>query len=369
MKAVLRLFQTEAAAGIILMLATVLAMICANTGLAPYYHGMAKDTDFLINDVLMVFFFLLAGLEIKKEITGGALNGRKALQPFGAAVCGMVVPALVYLGVTWNTPDLHHGWAIPSATDIAFAIGVLALLSKRVPASLKVLLLAIAVMDDLGAIIVIAFFYGESIAGSSLFMVLLPTLVLAGLNRRGIQAYTPYMIAGFVLWAALLNAGIHPTIGGVVLGFSIPQKRIPVLEHALHPWVMFFIMPLFAFANAGVTFTGMTMQDLTHPVVIAIALGLLVGKPLGIYGAIYGMARTGLSPLGDDMRMSHILGVGLLCGVGFTMSLFIGDLAFTGPDMGTYVRIGVIGGSLLSGLLGYTVLLCSGSRSHTGLSK
>lgn len=359
---------SDASGGVILMMAAVAAMLAANSPVAALYESFVATAHLAINDFLMAIFFLLAGLEIKRECMVGALSSRaRAALPLIAAICGMAVPALVYLGIVGGDAGAMRGWAIPSATDIAFALGVLALASSRVPAALKVLLMAIAVMDDLGAILVIAFFYTGGVAWVPLAGAAAASAVLVALNRMKVLAYTPYIAVGAVLWFALLKAGVHPTIGGVILGFCIPMPKVEKLEHALKGPVTFGILPLFAFANAGVSLAGLGLGDMLHPVTLAIAAGLFIGKQVGIFGAIWLMVKAGICALPQGVNWRHIYGLSLLCGIGFTMALFIGGLAFTDPAMGVYVRMGVIGGSILSGLLGYTVLSFAGSRLHKGL--
>lgn len=354
-------FASDSAGGIVLMLAAIAAMIAANMPVSPLYTQFVSVSHFAINDFLMAIFFLYAGLEIKREMVVGALSSKqKAALPVIAAICGMVAPALIYL---YFAPDFRNGWAIPSATDIAFALGVLALLGKRVPASLKVLLLAIAVIDDLGAILVIVLFYSGGVDWHWLSIALVVTSILMRMNRTGVLNLIPYIALGLVLWGTLWQAGVHPTIAGVILGFCIPMARLRALQHAIERWVVFGIMPLFGFANAGVSVTGLGLSSLANPVTMGIGLGLFLGKPIGIFTSIYICVRGGLCDLAADVQWRHIFGLGLLCGVGFTMALFIGALAFAAPDMGVYVRMGVMGGSVLSALLGYTVLYCSGSRA------
>lgn len=366
MKASAKFFQSDSAGGFVLIAAAVAAMFAANTSLAPAYQNFTAASHFAINDILMAVFFLLAGLEIKKEFVSGALSTpRQAMLPLIAALCGMAVPAIIYLFIV--TPDLRAGWAIPSATDIAFALGVLALV-PRMPKGLKVLLLSIAVIDDLGAILIIAFFYSAGISAKWLGCVVIITAALMLLNRLKVTHYVPYFGLGALLLAALWYAGVHPTIGGVILAFCIPVSRMDRLQHSLHPWVVFGIMPLFGFANAGVSLAGIGVQDLAHPLALGIGAGLVAGKCIGIGGAILLLTKTRVCALPAGVGPAHILGLSLLCGVGFTMALFIGNLAFSASELDVYIRMGVISGSIVSGLLGYTVLSYGAHpRSHQGL--
>lgn len=347
-------FQSEAAGGVVLMASAILAIALANSPLASLYLQGVHASHLFINDFLMAIFFLFAGLEIKREMVVGALSDlRSAVLPIIAAVCGMVVPALIYL---MFASDYGHGWAIPSATDIAFALGVLALAGKRVPGSLKVLLMAIAVIDDLGAIIVIALFYSSALVWSWMGLGAAALAGMIALNRCRISSYIPYIALALVLWLALFKAGIHPTIAGVLLGFCIPMPMLRTMQHAIEPYVVFAILPLFGLANAGVSFAGIGFDALLHPVTLGIGLGLFVGKQLGIFAAIYLCVKTGLCRLAEDVKWNHIWALSLMCGIGFTMALFVGGLAFADPQLDVYIRMGVLGGSILSGLLGYTVL-------------
>ncbi|MCB9978194.1 MAG: Na+/H+ antiporter NhaA [Rhodospirillales bacterium] len=378
-------FQLEAAAGIFMVLAAIAALIVANSGIYPYYHYFLNEVfwrigfsdsqgwDFelkkpvllWINDGLMAVFFFLVGLEIKRELLEGQLSSRdRALLPAFAAVGGMVVPALVFWLVNLESPETLSGWAIPAATDIAFALGILALIGSRVPVSLKVLLTAIAIIDDLGAIVVIAVFYSGGVKIALLGLAGIATAVLIVLNRRGVTLIAPYVLVGFVLWVAVLKSGIHPTLAGVIVALCVPlrDKKHPEssplkhLEHILHPWVAFGILPVFAFANAGVPFTGMGLHSLLDPVTLGIILGLFVGKQLGIFSAIWLAVVLRLSPRPEGAGWGHLYGVALLCGIGFTMSLFIGALAYEGTELQASVRMGVLVGSILSAGAGWVVL-------------
>lgn len=383
--AVQRFFQMQAAGGIMLAAAAFAALVIANSGLYPLYdyvlhdiyfrigfsdtaagfdHEIKKSLLHWINDGFMAIFFLLVGLEIKREIVSGELSTRsRALLPALAAVGGMVVPALIYVAVNWHSPEDIRGWAIPAATDIAFALGVLSLLGTRAPVRLKVLLTAIAIIDDLGAILIIAFFYTEKMAFAPLGVGLVALLGLLWLNRRGVGRIAPYIIIGTILWVAVLKSGVHATLAGVITAMFIPMldKRDPAysplknLEHALHPWVAFAILPIFAFANAGVPFTGMSFSSLFEPVTLGIILGLFVGKQIGIFSVLYITIKLGICPMIKGVRWIHIYGVAVLCGIGFTMSLFIGGLAFVDLHHQASIRLGVLVGSIVSAIAGYMI--------------
>ncbi len=389
--------RLEAAGGILLGLAAVVAIIIANSPLFPFYDYVLNGIKFhigfddaqrsfdfelkksllhWINDGFMTIFFLLVGLEIKREIVSGELSSRdRALLPLLAAIGGMVVPMGIYWLVNKGSPETMGGWAIPAATDIAFALGVLSLLGSRVPLSIKVLLTAIAVIDDIGAILIIAVFYSHEIAGNPLSIAAAAIGFLLFLNVRKVSHITPYLLAGFVLWAAVLESGLHATLAGVITALFIPVRVLnsrghspcAELEHGLHPYVAFGILPLFAFANAGVPFTGMGWHSLGEPVTLGVILGLAVGKPLGIFSVIWLAVVTGISPKPKDANWLHLYAMAVLCGIGFTMSLFIGGLAFAGPEMQAPVRLGVLGGSAVSALAGAGLLyFFSGSKKQAG---
>jgi NhaA family Na+:H+ antiporter len=397
-KALSSFFHSDAAGGIIMLVAAILAMLVANSSLEGWYHAYLAQTLTVgftdpeghaivafqkplllwINDLFMAIFFLYAGLEIKRELYKGALSSfKRAILPMIAAAFGMLFPAVLYLFINQSHPEYHHGWAIPSATDIAFALGVVALIASRVPASIKVLLMAIAVIDDLLAILVIAFFYSGGVEVVPLGVAATAATILFLFNRLKITNYGPYFLIGFVLWAALFKAGVHPTIGGVILGFMIPisdeenPKACPLveLEHMLKPWVTFAILPVFAFANAGVSFAGLGFDALLHPVTLGIMLGLFFGKQIGIFGAIWACIKLGLCHMPTRATWVHVYGMACLCGIGFTMALFIGGLAFEGHGMDAYVRMGVMAGSVLSALVGYAILYNAAPRSYEDSSK
>lgn len=380
MIATLRAFlRLEAAGGIVLLAAAALALLWVNAPFGASYAEfwqlpvrigagpVALELSLVgwINDALMVLFFLNVGLEIKREMIEGQLSSvRQSMLPAVAAVGGMAVPGVIYAAITWGDPVARHGWAIPSATDVAFAVGVLALLGPRVPSTLKVFLLALAIMDDLGAIVVIALFYGHELSLGALVVAGACLAVLIAMNVLRVRFILPYLLVGLVLWVAVLHSGIHATIAGVLLALTIPlrggpRERAPLLrlEGRLHPWTAFAILPAFALANAGVSFAGLSPQAMLAPVPLGIAAGLFFGKQIGVMLAVYAMVRLNLAPLPEGARWWQMYGVAALCGIGFTMSLFIGMLAFeTTPQYGDDLRIGVLTGSLLSALFGFGIL-------------
>ncbi|ODQ01680.1 Na+/H+ antiporter NhaA [Salinivibrio sp. SS2] len=365
--------KMESAGGIVLIIAAVLAMFVANSDLQPLYDSTLHtyvaglSVGHWINDGLMVIFFLLIGLEVKRELIEGALNTKdKATFPAVAAVGGMLAPALVFLAFNWGDPLAVSGWAIPAATDIAFALGVLALLGNRVPLALKVFLLALAIIDDLGVIVIIALFYSSDLSIMALASAFVATLVLVGMNMRNVTNIAAYIVVGLVLWFSVLQSGVHATLAGVVLGFAIPLKGktkdapspLKKLEHALHPYVSYLILPIFAFANAGVSLDGVSLASLTEMLPLGIALGLLIGKPLGIFTFSWAAVKLGIAKMPARVTFSQIFGVSLLCGIGFTMSIFISSLAFVGVngEFVTFSRLGILIGSTLSAVIGYLVL-------------
>jgi len=369
--------DNEAAGGLVLMAVAVLAILVANSPLAPAYFGAMSgyigplSLQHWINDALMAVFFLMVGLEIKREMLDGQLSswGRRLL-PGVAAIGGMAAPALIYVLFNNGDPMALRGWAIPSATDIAFALGVLSLLGPRVPASLKIFLAALAIIDDLGAVVIIALFYTSGLSLPDLGGAALVLAVLYGLNRRGVRSLVPYLLLGAVLWVLVLRSGVHATLAGVLLALTIPIRMTPGqpeatdaesplhrLEHALHKPVAFIIVPIFGFANAGVSFAGITPAVLLEPLTLGVALGLVVGKLIGVFGSAGLMIRAGLVDLPAGASWGQLLGVSLLCGIGFTMSLFIGLLAFAdAPALQDRVKFGILAGSLIAGVLGYLVL-------------
>ncbi len=370
-------FRLEAASGILLVLAAALAIIVDNSPLAPWYDallrlpagitigdiGLTKPLLLWINDGLMAVFFLLVGLEIKREILEGELSSfTRILLPSVAAVGGMAVPALIYIAINRADPAALAGWAIPTATDIAFALGVMSLLGSRIPLTLKVLLTAIAIIDDLGAIVVIAAFYTAELSTASLILAAAAVTVLVLLNRFGVTRLAPYLIVGVLAWVFVLKSGVHATLAGVAVGLSVPlgerRENSPLrrLEHMLHPWVAYAILPLFAFANAGISFAGFRPQDLIDPLALGIAAALFFGKQIGVFGGIALVVGSGLAERPGGIGWAGLYGTALLTGVGFTMSLFIASLAFVDPEQVNTARLGIVIGSLASGALGCLIL-------------
>ncbi len=372
-------FKSESATGVLLIIATVLAMIAANTGMNRYYTALldipvvvsfntfviAKPLLLWINDGLMAIFFFMVGMEIKRELLDGSLQERsRIVVPAMAALGGMVVPALIYM--TFNHADAlaMRGWAIPMATDIAFALGILSLLGNRVPPGLKLFLLALAIIDDLGAIIVIALFYGKGLSLFSLGVSGILIALLVVMNRMGVRNQALYIIIGIFMWVAVLKSGVHATIAGVILGLLIPYKgnaeAFKMLEHSLHAPVNYFILPLFAFVNTGVSFGNVTVNDFSHPVIMGIATGLMVGKSVGIFFFSMIAVKLGWGKLPEEVDKRALFGVAMLGGIGFTMSLFIGTLAFSCSSENCMnmadERIGILLGSFFSGLAGFIYL-------------
>lgn len=376
------LFKHESAGGILLMMSAVLAIILANSPLASYYAllidtpvSVAINTFVInkplllwVNDGLMAVFFLLVGLELKREFIEGELSDkRNIILPGLGAIGGMLVPALIYVALNKDDPAAIQGWAIPAATDIAFALGILSLLGSRVPVSLKVFLTSIAIFDDVGAIIIIALFYTSKISVGALIFCAVSSVVLFILNRQGVTSRRVYVIIGVFMWAAMLKSGVHATLTGVLLAMFIPIKgpngKSPLksMEHELHSTVAFFILPVFAFCNAGLYLGDVGLNQLTHSIPAGIALGLFFGKQIGVFGFCWLGIKLGLAKRSNDMNWASLYGIAALCGVGFTMSLFIGSLAFeeTGTSQVVDERLGILLGSVLSGLVGYFVLKAS----------
>ena len=391
--------RTESAGGLVLMAAAALAIIVANTGLADEYFKLLKtyvggfsydargdeggglvfkglSVSHWINDGLMAIFFLLVGLEVKREMLDGQLSTwERRILPGAAAIGGMLFPALIFVAFNAGEETLR-GWAIPAATDIAFALGVLALLGSRVPGSLKVFLTAVAIIDDLGAIIIIALFYTAQLNVEALVVAFALLGVLVFLNKKNVTSLLPYMVIGAVVWMAMLASGVHATLAGVAVALTIPMQTAPgqpdaaesplhKLEHTIAPWVAFLVVPIFGFANAGLSFDGLELEMLTDPLVLGIVFGLFVGKQIGVFTVIWILEKMNIVDYPVNASTAQVYGVSLLCGIGFTMSLFIGNLAFTDPYYINEVKLGVLGGSLLSGLLGTAVLLRAKSERHT----
>ncbi|ROL63894.1 Na(+)/H(+) antiporter NhaA [Pseudomonas chlororaphis] len=384
-----RFFAMEAASGLLLIAAAVLALIINNSPLSWLYNGLletpvvaqigalkiAKPLLLWINDGLMALFFLLIGLEVKREVLEGHLSKpSQIVLPGTAAIGGMLVPALIYWFLNRDNPPALNGWAIPTATDIAFALGVLALLGKQVPVSLKLFLMTLAIIDDLGAIVIIAIFYSGALSTLSLMLAAACLAALVAMNRLGVVKLGPYMIIGLILWVCVLKSGVHATLAGVTLAFCIPLRTknaepspLRSLEHALHPWVSYGILPLFAFANAGLSLIGVTLESFTHAVPMGIAIGLLLGKTVGVFGLTWLAVKSGLSALPSGANWGQVLGVAILCGIGFTMSLFVGSLAFV-PGSSDYAgmdRMGILTGSLFAALIGYAVTAAASRKNNS----
>ena len=382
-----RFIASESIGGVVLALAALLALIVSNSPLGAWYDSflnlrtevrfandwlvLSKPHILWVNDLWMALFFFLVGLEIKRELLEGELASvRQAALPAAAAFGGMVVPALIYSIINWGDAVALRGWAIPTATDIAFALGILLMLGSRVPASLKVFLTAVAIIDDLGAIVVIAVFYTENLSLPMLLAAGVGVAALFALNRARVMSVGPYVIIGLVVWVCVLKSGIHATLAGVVTALAIPLRNpkggspLTAAEHALHPWVAFAVLPMFAFANAGVSLQGVTLSTLLLPVPLGIALGLVLGKAVGVFGAAWLMIRFVGARVPSGASWTQFFAVCLLCGVGFTMSLFIGGLAFEGLGAAfeTQLKLGVLGGSVLAALLGVGAMLWSTPR-------
>jgi NhaA family Na+:H+ antiporter len=367
-------FRNEASGGLVLIAAAALALVVANTPLSGLYFGAlhaplgGMDVHHWVNDGLMALFFLLVGLEIKREWVDGELSSwRRRVLPGVGALGGMAVPALIYVAIQQGDPATLRGWAIPAATDIAFALGILSLLGRRVPVSLKIFLTALAILDDLGAVLIIAVFYTASLEAWALAGAAAALAGLIAMNRLKVTALTPYLIVGLALWWLVLQSGVHATLAGVALALTIPIRPSPAapddatsplhrLEHGLSPWVAFLVLPIFGFANAGVSFAGMGVGALLAPVPLGIAAGLFLGKQIGIFGFVWLAVRLGIAERPAHASWAQIYGVALLCGIGFTMSLFIGILAFADPALRDATKLGVLAGSGLSAALGYLVL-------------
>ena len=387
-RAFTRFFSSGSSGGIVLAIAAVFALVVSNSPLSDWYQSwlstpgevriggdtlvLAKPLLLWVNDLWMAVFFFLVGLEIKREFVEGELSGPGQLVlPAAAAFGGMAVPALIYTAINWGDAAALQGWAIPAATDIAFALGIVMLLGSRVPLSLKVFLTAVAIIDDLGAIIIIALFYTQNLSIPMLASAGAAAVVLWILNRRGVMRADVYVMVGLVMWVCVLKSGVHATLAGVITALAIPMRDpnghspLVQLEHGLHPWVAFAVLPMFAFANAGVSLTGVTLDTLLSPVPLGITLGLLLGKSIGVFGAAKLMILLGWAKPPGQANTQQLFGVSVLCGIGFTMSLFIGGLAFAGLDAAyaTQLKIGVLGGSIVCGVLGTWVLIRA-ARAH-----
>jgi len=376
--------KLEAAGGIVLIAASAIALLLSNSPFSSVYTAfldvpvaiqigafeIAKPLLLWVNDGLMAVFFFLVGLEIKREFLEGELSSPTQIAlPALAALGGMAAPALIYAYFNWDNPQNLNGWAIPTATDIAFALGILALLGSRAPMSVKVLLMAIAIIDDLGAIVIIAVFYTSNLSLSALFFGLVAVAGLVAVNRLLITHPAAYLLLGIALWVCVLKSGVHATLAGVITALAIPLaprkgdkvSMLKRLEHDLHPWVAFGILPLFAFANAGVSFAGIGIDSFVEPVKLGISAGLILGKQIGIFGMLFLCIKLSLAPMPAGANWQHLYGVSLLCGIGFTMSLFIGSLAFEHSAFDAPIRLGVLTGSLVCACLGYLVLRLSGA--------
>tara|TARA_A100001011_G_scaffold353566_1_gene395215 strand:+ start:891 stop:2063 length:1173 start_codon:yes stop_codon:yes gene_type:complete len=375
-------FKLEAASGLILLISAIIALVVSNSFLSEFYFNTLNKYFFIginnfglklsllhwINDALMAIFFFFVTLEIKREFLQGELSNKKqAALPIVGAVGGMLIPALFYIFINFQSPNTLNGWAIPSATDIAFSIGILSLLGSRVPISLKVFLTALAIIDDLGAIVIIAFFYSGDLSITYLSLMLLSFITILLLNKFSIKKFAPYFFVGLFLWFFTYKSGIHATIAGVLLASCIPHRKkehdfslLVKIEHLISPYVAFFIMPLFAFANAGVSLSGLSFSALLMPVPLGILLGLFLGKQFGVFAFSYASIKLGFAEMPSKSNLLSFYAVGVLTGIGFTMSLFVGNLAFA-SDMQYIdgVKIGVLSGSLLSTVFGYLLLLVS----------
>lgn len=378
-----RFLDDEASGGLVLMVVAALAILTANSPIAEtYFHSLhvyigPLSVQHWINDALMALFFLLVGLEIKREMLDGQLSSwSRRILPGAAAAGGMLVPALIYVALNWSNPSALRGWAIPTATDIAFALGVISLFGSRVPSSLKIFLAALAIIDDLGAVIVIALFYTSDLNMMALGGAAVVLAVLYGLNRAKVIALWPYLALGLMLWVLVFISGVHATLAGVMLALMVPLKVTPGapeasheesplhrLENLLHKPVAFVIVPVFGFANAGVSLAGISLDVFTEPLTMGVALGLLFGKLVGVVGTVVLLVKLGLAHLPAKASWGQMTGTALLCGIGFTMSLFIGLLAFDDPTVQDHVKIGILMGSVASGVLGAMCLAAFGQRA------
>ncbi|MCT8683571.1 Na+/H+ antiporter NhaA [Glaesserella parasuis] len=391
-----KFLQLESASGILLLAFAMLAMLFANTPLKDLYFdflsmpvsiqiglfSIHKPLLMWVNDGFMAVFFVLIGLEVKREMMVGAISSyQRAIFPAIGALGGMIVPALVFTLINSDSPEFQQGWAIPMATDIAFALGVLGLLGKRVPFALKIFLLALAIIDDLGAIVVIAIFFSHELSTTALISAVIAITALIIMNRMRVTAICAYMVVGLILWASVLKSGVHATLAGVIIGFCVPLKGkngeepLAHFEHILAPWCSFVILPLFAFSNAGVSVAGMSLSTLFSPLTMGVALGLLVGKTLGVFSFSFLAVKLGIAQLSEGINFKQIFAVSILCGIGFTMSMFLAGLAFGEDEAdGQFIslaRLGILIGSGISAVLGYYLLkLCTMPNIHiNNLSK
>jgi NhaA family Na+:H+ antiporter len=384
-----RFIQSESSAGVLLGVTALAALAISNSPWAPWYEALLaipgevrigewvalkKPLVVWVNDLWMAVFFFLVGLEIKRELTQGELSSRRqAILPAGAALGGMAVPALIYAAVNAGDATALRGWAIPAATDIAFALGILMLLGSRVPLSLKVFLTAVAIIDDLGAIVVIAIFYTEQLSTTMLLGATVCTAVLIVVNRLRVDVIGVYVVVGVAMWLFVLKSGVHATLAGVITALAVPMRSrdgqdspLQTAEHALHPWVAYLVLPAFAFVNAGVSLEGVTLRTFVERVPMGIALGLVVGKAVGVFGASWLLVRLGVAAWPENATRMQFLATCMLCGIGFTMSLFIGSLAFEGlgRSWDVQVKLGVLGGSLVAALLGSALMLVAGRAAE-----
>lgn len=378
-KQILNFFKLEIASGILLFTFALCAILFANTGMKDWYFHfldipiVVQIGEFIINkplllwvnDGFMAVFFVLVGMEVKRELFEGTLSSyQRAIFPAIAAFGGMLIPAVIYYLITRQHPELAEGWAIPMATDIAFALGIVALLGQRVPMALKIFLLALAIIDDLGAIVVIAVFYSHDISTTALIVAAIAIVILFSMNYYKVTQLSAYIVVGLVLWASVLKSGVHATLAGVIIGFSIPlhgkkhERPLHDFEHSLAPWCSFLILPLFAFSNAGVTLTNLTLSSVVSPLPLGIAAGLVLGKSLGVFGFSFLSVKLGIAKLPKNVNFSQIFAMAMICGIGFTMSMFLATLAFGGvdSDLTALARLGILMGSAISAILGYFLL-------------
>lgn len=370
---------TESASGIVMIVFAVLAIIAANSPFSPWYQNFihtnisfglgdrisSESLSHWVKDILMVFFFLIIGLELNREMHEGFLSKRdQIILPLIAAIGGMAFPALIFLGINYGNPETINGWAIPSATDIAFALALLTILGKTIPPAIKIFLLTVAIFDDLGAIIIIAIFYNNGLTITPIFLAIAGIITLFTLNRNNITSIAPYMMIGIFLWFCFYHSGIHTTLAGVIVGISVPMRNFSEMRHSpvnklihfLHPWVSFLILPIFAFTNAGVSLRGLSFTSFSEPLPLGIALGLFLGKQIGIFGSTFLLIKGNMVNMPEDSKWRHIYAVSVVAGIGFTMSFFIGMLAFSTPELQEMVKLGVISGSVLCIIWGSVIL-------------